>query len=89
MGRDRRQRRRRLAALGGAAVAAKKHMDEKQAAEQQDSAPQAEPVDPAPAASGGVTAETTERLKELGQLHEQGVLTDEEFASQKAKVLGI
>ena len=89
MGQDRRQRRRRLAALGGAAVAAKKKMDEKQAPEQQDSAPQAERTDPAPAASGGVTAESTERLKELGQLHEQGVLTDEEFAKEKAKVLGI
>ena len=89
MGRDRRQRRRRVAALGGAAVAAKKHRDNKLAAEQRDSAPEAEPTDPAPAASGGVTADTTERLKELGQLHEQGVLTDEEFASQKAKVLGI
>ena len=89
MGRDRRQRRRRAAALGGAAVAAKKHRDNKLAAEQQDGAPEAEPTDPAPAASGGVTADTTERLKELGQLHEQGVLTDEEFASQKAKVLGI
>ena len=81
MGRDRRQRRRRVAALGGAAVAAKKHRDNKLAAEQQDSAPEAEPTDPA-AASGGVTADTTERLKELGQLHEQGVLTDEEFASE-------
>ncbi len=89
MGRDRRQRRRRAAALGGAAIAAKKHRDNKLAAEQQDSAPQTEPTDPAPAASGGVTAETTERLKELGQLHEQGVLTDQEFASEKAKVLGI
>ena len=88
MGRDRRQRRRRVAALGGAAVAAKKHRDNKLAAEQQDGAPEAEPTDPAPAASGGVTADTTERLKELGQLHEQGVLTDEEFASEKAKVLG-
>ena len=89
MGQDRRQRRRRLAALGGAAVAAKKHMGrEASDAEQQDSAPQAEPTDPAPAASGGVTADTTERLRELGQLHEQGVLTDEEFASEKAKVLG-
>ena len=29
-----------------------------------------------------------EQLKELGKLHEQGVLTDEEFAAQKAKVLG-
>ncbi len=89
MGQDRRQRRRRLAALGGAAVAAKKHMDDKSDVEQQDSAPQAEATDPTPAASGGVTADTTARLKELGQLHEQGVLTDEEFASEKAKVLGI
>ena len=29
-----------------------------------------------------------ERLKELGALHEQGILTDEEFAAEKAKVLG-
>jgi hypothetical protein len=27
-------------------------------------------------------------LQQLGQLHEQGVLTDEEFAAQKAKILG-
>ena len=88
MGRDRRQRRRRMAALGGAAVAAKKHRDNKLAAEGQESEPAAEPPGPAPSASGGVTADTTERLKELGQLHEQGVLTDEEFATEKAKVLG-
>ena len=29
-----------------------------------------------------------EKLKELGALHEQGILTDEEFAAQKAKILG-
>ena len=28
------------------------------------------------------------QLKELGELHESGVLTDEEFAAQKAKLLG-
>lgn len=28
-----------------------------------------------------------EQLKELGELHSQGVLTDEEFAAQKAKIL--
>ena len=28
------------------------------------------------------------KLKELGELHEQGILTDEEFAAQKAKLLG-
>jgi hypothetical protein len=27
------------------------------------------------------------KLKQLGELHEQGVLTDEEFASAKAKIL--
>ena len=29
-----------------------------------------------------------DQLTRLGQLHESGVLTDEEFAAQKAKVLG-
>jgi Short C-terminal domain len=33
-------------------------------------------------------ADPIEQLKELGQLHESGVLTDEEFAAQKAKLLG-
>ena len=28
------------------------------------------------------------QLKELGALHTQGILTDEEFAAQKAKILG-
>ena len=88
LGRDRRQRRRRAAVVGGTAVAAKKHRDNKLAAEEQDSVPPDEPTEPAPATPGGITADTTERLKELGQLHDQGVLTDEEFASEKAKVLG-
>jgi hypothetical protein len=29
-----------------------------------------------------------EQLKELGELRQQGILTDEEFAAQKAKLLG-
>jgi membrane protease subunit (stomatin/prohibitin family) len=29
------------------------------------------------------------KLQQLAQLHEQGVLTDEEFAAAKAKALGI
>jgi hypothetical protein len=29
------------------------------------------------------------KLQQLGQLHTQGVLSDEEFAAAKAKVLGI
>jgi hypothetical protein len=41
---------------------------------------------PAPAAAGP-SQETLERLKQLGELHEQGILTDEEFAREKSKLL--
>ncbi len=43
-------------------------------------APPARPAAPAP--------DPIQQLKELGELHQQGVLTDEEFAAQKAKLLG-
>jgi hypothetical protein len=42
---------------------------------------------PAPAASGGLSGNTIDQLKQLGELHEQGVLTDEEFDAQKQKLL--
>ena len=32
---------------------------------------------------------TTAKLAELAELHDQGVLTDDEFAAAKAKALGI
>jgi len=34
-------------------------------------------------------ADPTEELARLGQLHQSGVLTDEEFSAAKAKLLGI
>jgi membrane protease subunit (stomatin/prohibitin family) len=34
-------------------------------------------------------ADPTEELAKLGRLHESGVLTDDEFAAAKAKILGI
>lgn len=37
--------------------------------------------------SAGPSQDAMEKLKELGQLHDQGILTDEEFATQKAKIL--
>jgi hypothetical protein len=90
-GRDRRQRRRRVAAVGGAAVAAKKHHDAKQA-EQAVPAPASEQPEPGQpdesAVPGGLTPEAMEQLKQLGELHEQGVLSDEEFQREKAKLLG-
>lgn len=41
-----------------------------------------------PAPEAAVDGDTA-KLQELAQLHMQGILTDEEFASAKAKVLGI
>jgi len=41
---------------------------------------------PAPASDGG--EDRIEQLKELAGLKEQGVLTDEEFAREKARILG-
>jgi hypothetical protein len=46
---------------------------------------QEEYYEPAPAAAA---PDPIEQLKQLGALHEQGILTDEEFAAQKAKILG-
>jgi hypothetical protein len=41
----------------------------------------------APAAVGG-GQDVVEQIKQLADLHSQGILTDEEFAAQKAKLLG-
>ncbi|MDY6811656.1 MAG: SHOCT domain-containing protein, partial [Actinomycetota bacterium] len=41
---------------------------------------------PAPAAAP--TQDTITQLKELGALYQQGILTEQEFAAQKAKLLG-
>jgi Short C-terminal domain len=61
--------------------------DEQQYDQQQQyqQAPQAAPA-AAPAASS--TDDKIEQLKQLADLKSQGILTDEEFASEKAKILG-
>jgi hypothetical protein len=46
----------------------------------------APPPESAPSATA--PAAPIDQLKELGELHASGVLTDEEFAAQKAKLLG-
>lgn len=53
-------------------------------AQQQPAAPAAPP--PPPAAS--TESDTIQQLKELGELKSQGILTDDEFDAQKAKILG-
>jgi hypothetical protein len=52
--------------------------------EQQQAPPPAAAPAPAAAAAGG---STIDQLKELGELKAQGILTEDEFAAQKAKLL--
>lgn len=80
----------RAAAVGGGAYMLGKRHAESQEQEQyeQEAPPQEAPPESPPPSSGGISEDAMARLKELGQLHEQGVLTDEEFAQQKAKLLG-
>jgi len=53
----------------------------------QSSAPPPQPA-PAPAAAPGAGSDTVARLQELANLHASGVLSDDEFAAAKQKVLG-
>jgi hypothetical protein len=46
------------------------------------------PAAPAAAAGAAPGPDTVETLKQLGDLHAQGLLTAEEFAEQKKKLLG-
>ena len=88
----------RAAAIGGTAYVAGSHMANKSAAqaqqedeqnqridnlEQQQAPP---PADQAPAAAPD--SSMVDQLNQLSTLHQQGVLTDEEFAAAKAKLLG-
>jgi hypothetical protein len=58
----------------------------------QDQQAQAAPPPPAPApvepAAAAGPSDTISQLKELAELKTQGILTEEEFAAQKAKILG-
>lgn len=58
---------------------------EQEAAQYQEQAYQQAPPPPPPAESD--TDDMIAQLKQLGELHEAGVLTDEEFAAQKAKIM--
>jgi Short C-terminal domain len=78
----------RTAVVAGTATSVSNRVSRRQAdrwaqqeeAQQPPQAPAAAP----PAEAGG---STIEQLRELGELKAQGILTEEEFAAQKAKLL--
>ena len=76
----------RTAAIAGTATAVSNRVSERQGERwaAQGKFGQAEPQ-PAPQAAED---DTIGKLRELGELRDKGVLTDEEFAQQKARLLG-
>ncbi|HTE61396.1 MAG TPA: SHOCT domain-containing protein [Solirubrobacteraceae bacterium] len=83
----------RTAAVAGTATAVSNRVSRRQAqrwSQQEPSAYQEpEPTYAAPAPPAAAPApDPIAQLKELAALKEQGILTDEEFAAQKAKILG-
>jgi len=76
----------RTAAVAGTATAVSGRVQRRQAAKwEQEDAQRYEQEAPPPEQEEDATAQ----LQNLANLHTQGVLTDEEFAAAKAKILGI
>ncbi len=77
----------RTAAIAGTATAVSNRVSKRQG--ERWSQQEAPPQEQAPAAAPAPAAPSTlDQLRELGELKDQGVLTEEEFAAQKAKLLG-
>jgi len=79
----------RTAVIAGTATTVSNRVSRRQGArwaqqEEQQAAPASPPAPAAPAVGG---ESTIDQLKELGELKSQGILTEEEFAAQKAKLL--
>jgi hypothetical protein len=83
----------RTAVVAGTATAVSNRVSRRQAQRWSADQPQyaepqyAEPM-PAPAAPAAPEADPIAQLKQLAELKDQGILTEEEFAAQKAKILG-
>ncbi|HEY3086452.1 MAG TPA: SHOCT domain-containing protein [Jatrophihabitantaceae bacterium] len=80
----------RTAVVAGTATAVSGNVARRQAARHAPAEPEpASAPEPAPAApSPAPAADPIDQLTKLGALKQQGLLTDEEFAAQKAKLLG-
>jgi hypothetical protein len=84
----------RTAVVAGTATAVSNRVSRRQAGRwAQQEAPQAAPepayqAPPAPAAPADDMSSKIDQLKGLGELKDQGVLTEAEFQSQKAAILG-
>ena len=79
----------RTAVVAGTATAVSGRVQRRQAARYDEQDAQQYAAGGAAPRSRRRRTDATAQLQELAQLHTQGVLTDEEFAAAKAKILGI
>jgi hypothetical protein len=83
----------RTAVIAGTATSVSNRVSRRQAnrwAQQDggyDNQPPQEQYAPPPPAPAAPAVDPIEQLQKLGALHDQGVLTDEEFAVQKSRIL--
>ncbi len=80
----------RTAVIAGTATHVSNNVSRRQANRWAQQQPQGEYYEEPPpqAAPPQAAADPIAQLRELGELRDSGVLTDEEFAAQKAKILG-
>jgi len=81
----------RTAAVAGTATAVSNRVSRRQAnrwGAQEQQAYEPPPQQYAPPPAPAAAEDPIEQLKELAALKQQGILTDEEFAAQKARILG-
>jgi Short C-terminal domain len=78
----------RTAVVAGTATAVSNRVSRRQANRwaEQEAPPQEQYAPPPPPAGGG--EDRVQQLKDLADLKAQGVLTEQEFAAEKARILG-
>jgi hypothetical protein len=79
----------RTAVVAGTATAVSGRVQRRQAAKYDEQDAQQYAAQQAAAPPPPAEDDATTQLQNLANLHAQGVLTDEEFAASKAKILGI
>lgn len=82
----------RTAAVAGTATAVSNRVSRRQgqkwAAQEEPAPPPQQYAAPPPPAQPAAGEDRIEKLKELAALKDQGVLTEQEFAAEKARILG-
>jgi hypothetical protein len=78
----------RTAVVAGTASAVVRSGNRRAAAREQAAAGQPPPPPPAPVDMAPPSEDRIAQLERLAQLHASGVLTDDEFAAEKARILG-